>query len=222
MAIPETFYIALCGTILLLGIVYWFWTQVQYLQRKVNLLDNVVYEIKSLVSNLPGPSAVETQSGAEHRDRDNTTNKEEPYANSIQETYAPPPESVAGDLEAERRASEEEFESFSGSTNVKPFKDEPEIKQQAPDDLQPGGLAVPAENVKKLVVENDNSIESPLSSMSLKELRRMAESQGVPGFNELKKKDLIRALRDKVSGIINNDSESRIMSFDEIDAPTLE
>ena len=53
MNIPETFYIALCVTILLLGAIYWFWTQLQYLQRKVNLLDNVVYEMKTLVSNLP-------------------------------------------------------------------------------------------------------------------------------------------------------------------------
>ena len=45
MNVPESFYIALCVTILMLGVVYWFWTQIQYLQRKVNLLDNVVYEM---------------------------------------------------------------------------------------------------------------------------------------------------------------------------------
>lgn len=217
MTIPETFYIALCVTILLLGVVYWFWTQVQYLQRKVNLLDNVVYEIKSLVSNLPGPD-----SNSQRRDvKEALTEEREP----AKETYAPPPESIAGDLEAERAASEEEFESFSGSANIKEFNDEPLNKndvETVPDDLQPGGLAVPAESVKNIKVETDTSIESPLSGMSLKDLRRMAEAQGVPGFNELKKKDLIRALRDKVSGIIKNDSQPRIMSFDEIDAPTFE
>jgi hypothetical protein len=136
---------------------------------------------------------------------------------------------VAGDLDAERRVSEEEFGSFSGEAPLKPFNHEPvqpfkepEQKQDVPDDLQPGGLAVPAEGTKRVTVESDNAVESPLSGMSLKELRRMAESQSVPGFNEMKKKDLIRALRDKVNGIIHNDDQPRMMTFDEIDAPTLE
>lgn len=201
MGLPETFYIALCVTILLLGVVYWFWTQVQYLQRKVNLLDNVVYEMKTLVSNLPGP---QPQAAA----------KEEDYEKPIQENYAPPPESIAGDLEAERLNTEMEFESFSGSTSVQPMKEEPKERvAEVSDDLQPGGLASAAE--KK---ESDSAIESPLSAMSIKELRRMAEANGIPGSGELRKKELIRALRDKVSGIIQ-ESTPNVISFDEIDAP---
>jgi hypothetical protein len=201
MGLPETFYIALCVTILLLGVVYWFWTQVQYLQRKVNLLDNVVYEMKTLVSNLPGP---QPQAAA----------KEEDYEKPIQENYAPPPESIAGDLEAERLNTEMEFESFSGSTPVQPMKEEPKERvAEVSDDLQPGGLATAAE--KK---ESDSAIESPLSAMSIKELRRMAEANGIPGSGELRKKELIRALRDKVSGIIQ-ESTPNVISFDEIDAP---
>lgn len=218
MSIPETFYIALCVTILLLGVVYWFWTQVQYLQRKVNLLDNVVYEIKSLVSNLPGPTVSKSEDN-KHSGNNVDGRDERPVGGFVQEPYAPPPESIAGDLEAERNSSEEEFEAFSGSSDIKEFV---EKSDTVPDDLQPGGLAVPAESGKTVKADTDAAIESPLSGMSLKELRRMAESQGIPGFSELKKKDLIRALRDKVSNIINNDDQPRILSFDEIDAPTLE
>jgi len=221
--VSETFYIALCVTILLLGIVYWFWTQVQYLQRKVNLLDNVVYEIKTLMSNLPGPDSGPRLAVSEEPAKGD--NQEFMPATS-QEPYAPPPESIAGDLEAERNSSEEEFENFSGSVQMKPMVEEPR-PSELPDELQPGGLAQPAksEENKNVKGETDSSIESPLSSLGLKDLRRMAEAQGIPGFNELKKKDLIRALRDKVSGIINNNEsqaqpEPQIISFDMIDAPT--
>jgi hypothetical protein len=202
MSIPETFYIALCVTILLLGVVYWFWTQVQYLQRKVNLLDNVVYEMKTLVSNLPGPQMTQK-----------IDKEEEEYETPIQESYAPPPESVAGDLEAERLVTEMEFDTFSGSAPIQPLKEE-DVKENVTDDLQPGGLASASSDKK----ESDSSIESPLSGMSIKELRRMAEANGVPGSGELRKKELIRALRDKVSGIIN-ESKPNVISFDEIDAP---
>jgi len=265
MNIPETFYIALCVTILLLGVIYWFWTQVQYLQRKVNLLDNVVYEMKTLVSNLPpggGSSAdvappvkfqTEFQRPSSNNDDDDETHEEA----NIETPYAPPPESVAGDLEAERLASEIEFDNFSGANDasgvnirvsenyapppnddkrgVNDYADAPEVA----DDLQPGGLAVPASAApatatkKRSVVppsDVDPSLESPLSSMSIKDLRRMAEANNIPGANELKKKDLIKALRDKVGTIIGNDADVaaaaepplQTLSFDDIDAPNAE
>jgi hypothetical protein len=230
MNIPETFYIALCVTILMLGIVYWFWTQVQYLQRKVNLLDNVVYEMKTFIANLPGPEA---KSG-------NTfmpvpPQEESPVAN----VYNPPPESVAGDLEAERLASEIEFEPFAGENNNSDhsqhmehiehvvetvYSEPPEDSTkhvEVNDDLQPGGLASGASvDSKQVDVFTDSAIESPLSSMSIKELRRMAEANNIPGSAELKKRDLIRALRDKVGQIIGTGSkDSNVLSFDDIGAP---
>lgn len=212
MNLPETFYIALCVTILLLGAIYWFWTQLQYLQRKVNLLDNVVYEMKTLVANLP----VASPSGPPPMVYTNTEFvHDEPVAAA---PYAPPPESVAGDLEAERMASELEFDSFAGA--AAPVEEVPAVVAPVNDELQPGGLASP-ETGKRL---SDTSIESPLNSMSIKELRRMAEANGIPGSSELKKRDLIRALREKVSTIVNPgataaDDGPKIISFDDISAP---
>jgi hypothetical protein len=227
MNLPETFYIALCVTILLLGAIYWFWTQLQYLQRKVNLLDNVVYEMKTLVSNLPAATQVVASpmeySGGSGNDSGPAHME---FSHEEQVPYAPPPESVAGDLEAERMASELEFDSFSG-VNVAHVEEQhtsPVTYVEPPvnDDLQPGGLASP--DAGKRV--NDTSIESPLNSMSIKELRRMAEANGIPGSSELKKKDLVRALREKVSTIVNPaavaaaaDDGPKIISFDDIAAP---
>ena len=58
----------------------------------------------------------------------------------------------------------------------------------------------------------------------------MAEANNIPGANELKKKDLIKALRDKVGTIISNDADGapsaeaplQTLSFDDIDAPNAE
>jgi hypothetical protein len=53
----------------------------------------------------------------------------------------------------------------------------------------------------------------------------MAEANGIPGSSELKKRDLIRSLRDKVSTIVNpgpaagSDDAPKIISFDDIAAP---
>jgi len=231
MNLPETFYIALCVTILMLGAIYWFWTQLQYLQRKVNLLDNVVYEMKTLVSNLPAQAAAAAAAQAVVTgppdmapvSYDSGVSGNTDFASSeVPPPYAPPPESVAGDLEAERMASEMEFDSFAGTapTTTVPTT----VQTQVPDELQPGGLA--SGESKKV---SDTSIESPLASMSIKDLRRMAEANGIPGSSELKKRDLIRSLRDKVSTIVNpgsasvadasNDDAPRIISFDDIAAP---
>ena len=239
MNIPETFYIALCVTILMLGVVYWFWTQIQYLQRKVNLLDNVVYEMKTLVSNLPGQGG--SSAGPGHipsfvAEQEYPVPKSNMVSNSDDDSsaapYAPPPESVAGDIEAERVASELEFNDFSGaSKDYNSPSDEQEIVTEntvlndvveLQDDLRPGGLAVPSDEQPKKRSEqsSDAAIESPLNSMSIKELRRMAEANSIPGASEMRKRDLVRVLRNKVSNIINtNNEDSGVISLDTVEAP---
>jgi len=234
MNIPETFYIALCVTILILGVIYWFWTQVQYLQRKVNLLDNVVYEMKTLVSNLPGNTPSPPPQFTAQTEYPTPDTTQVPMMDGP--AYEPPPDSVAGDIDAERRASELEFDSFSGGVQMQvkesyappeetvtiPVVEAPPPEEEnISDDLRVGGLAAPPPAVKKQTT-SDASIESPLNSLSIKELRRMAEANGIPGAAELRKKELITALRNKVSTIINNAEPAEaphVLSFDDIDAP---
>lgn len=210
MQLPESFYIALCGTILLLGVIYWFWTQTQYIQRKVSLLENVVYEMKTLVSNLPGHFA---QTQHEPEQSDSPVQIEQSEIVEEQKPYAPPPESVAGDLEEERNNSEQEFSNFAGTAS----------DEQQNDELAPGGLAFPDDKGLQDSSSGDKSLESPLQTLTTKELRRMAEANGIPGASELKKKDLVKALRNTVSSIIqNSEKPTNIMSFEEISAPLTE
>jgi len=216
MLVPEIFYIALCVTILMLGIVYWFWTQFQYLQRKINLLDNVVYEMKTFITNLPGP--VKNNIVEPTPSYQNNTLVEE-NQEVVPTVYNPPPESIAGDLDAERLASEVEFEPFSGeniASDTPIYTSPQEDNTVTSDDLQPGGLA--SADVKKVTAFSDTSIESPLASMSIKELRRMAEANNIPGSAEMRKRDLIKLLRDKVGQIIGQEQE-KIISFDDVGAP---
>ena len=158
-------------------------------------------------------------------------------------------------MEAERLASEIEFEVFSGASDdthrdnyLAPLEDGSDEGNEGSgssggsdgyggngsndgsggngnsdenDELQPGGLAL-ADDTKKVSAFSDSSIESPLSSMSIKELRRMAEANNIPGSAELRKKDLIKALRDKVGQIISGEQpkdNGGVLSFDEIEAP---
>jgi hypothetical protein len=223
MNVPESFYIALCVTILMLGVVYWFWTQIQYVQRKLNLLENVVYEMKTLVANLPGPGG---GGGGDVAPPFTAEPTYPPPVDNEQPPYAPPPESVAGDIEAERMASEVEFPDFAGEKRYSEPVEEP-VVEQAParggeenDDLQPGGLASAAVDTEaKKRSETEAALDSPLNSLSIKELRRMAEANNIPGASEMRKRDLVRVLRNKVSNIINSGEQPQVISLDSIGAP---
>ena len=48
----------------------------------------------------------------------------------------------------------------------------------------------------------------------------MAEANNIPGFSEMRKRDLVRVLRSKVSRIINNSGPENVLSLDAIDAPS--
>ena len=63
MNLSDTFYVALCMTVLILGAVYWFWTQNQFMLRKLNLLENIVYEMKMALSTGPPQGAPAADNG---------------------------------------------------------------------------------------------------------------------------------------------------------------
>jgi hypothetical protein len=183
MNLSDTFYVALCMTILILGVVYWFWTQNQFVLRKLNLLNNIVFEMRA------------------------QQNKEEvPDGFTPPAVYAPAPGSEMGDdedlLHEELRA---EVETMRADAAPAEFKEpEPEREEAAPannqgtsieelaepidSELQPGGVG---SNVKEIVTSN------VLESMTIKELRRLAEQRGISGTSNMKKPALITALREK-------------------------
>jgi len=166
MNLPDSFYIALCMTVLMLGIVYWFWSQNQYLLRKINLLENIVYELKTICTS-PPPIPVEPTS------------------------YPPAPSSVIEeDSEEEILAELLEMDEEALHPLQRP-PSPPATPPSEEDDLQPGGVG---SGIKE-VTESTNMLET----MTLKELRRLAEQRGIKGATELKKKELLSQLKGAIS-----------------------
>lgn len=235
MNIPETFYVALATTILLLAALYWVWTQLQYAHTKLSVLETIVYELKAATPDHGGGSS----------------QQHEAHPN-----YAPPPSSVLGDdddddlleehlaeeagtieddfdcavggpadeaegaeaAEGAERAEAEDAEaaeaaepaetvaaeaghqssSSSGSAMALPLPQEEEASAL----LQPGGSLLASGRATasfsspfRAGSSSSSSITDPLQALTLKELRRLAEQRGVPGAPELKKKELLAALR---------------------------
>ena len=200
MNLSDTFYVALCMTVLILGAVYWFWTQNQFMLRKLNLLENIVYEMKMALSTGPPLGAPADDNGAG-------------VGGLNQTSYAPAPGSVMSDDDAELlnddlhgalggRSEEQPFVPVSQESPVlevsesavysKPV-DEPTAApvELAPvpvsDDLQPGGVGSGVPDAK--------AGTNPYDSMKLTELRRLAESRGISGAKDMRKQALIDALR---------------------------
>jgi hypothetical protein len=170
-------------SILICGVVYWFWTQNQYVLRKLHLLNNIVFEMRTQLnkdSNITAPDAF------------------------IEPTvYAPAPGSVMGDdedllhetLHEQVTSVEEEVPTVTPFQTVETSvgtASAPEIQ----DDLMPGGT----NNVKTESVSNTSVIES----MSLKELRRLGEQRGISGASSMKKTALITALREAPKPEVEN------------------
>jgi len=167
MNLPDSFYIALCMTVLILGIVYWFWSQTQFLLRKINLLENIVYELKTICTSPPSAPVEPKQ-------------------------YPPAPSSVIEEDEDQdlihAELLEEEMEEALHPLQRSSTPPSPPSEEE---DLQPGGVG---SGIKELT-ESSNMLES----MTLKELRRLAEQRGIKGAAELKKKELLSQLKGNIS-----------------------
>jgi hypothetical protein len=174
MNISDTFYIALCMTILIIGVVYWFWTQTQHLQRKINLLENIVYEFKaSMVA--PNPSS----SG---------------NAGTMESSYPPAVMEEDDDLLHETLHSDI-------SPALPPMQDSeesPGATVSLSDDLQPGGVG---SGLDELMTPEPKIKSSALDGMTLKELRRLAEQRNIPNASGLRKQALIEALRGETKAL---------------------
>lgn len=196
MNLSDTFYVALCMTVLILGVVYWFWTQNQYIQRKLNLLENIVFEMKTQISNLASAP-------------DNLSMPTMPAGLPVPgltptglapATYAPAPADDEDDLlheDLHAQASPLKEDDFTdmptpvANVLVTPSAPSSPVSAEG-DDLQPGGVG---SGVEEKVMPDSTAGQGALDGMTLKELRRLAEIRGVSGATHLRKQQLIDALR---------------------------
>ena len=225
MSFTDTFYFALCMTVLLLGVVYWFWTQNQYLQRKLNMLELIVLELKSAFNSAvtapdailnaalaPAPTPVSTKyapppaldetddvlhsnlmAAETTEEADGIAEFEDLGGEAEPLTMAPPPPSVPVMTED---TTPGDFTSAWGAEDESPLLSTAGASEV---DLQPGGGA----SVKEFVQPDSDASTSVLDGMSLKELRRLAEQKNIPNAKQMKKHELIPAIRHATAKPIN-------------------
>jgi hypothetical protein len=188
MNLSDTFYIALCMTILILGVVYWFWTQNQFVLRKLNLLNNIVFEMRASQpskEDIPVPASVYPPAPGSELGEDEDLVHEELH-NEVESMRLAAASATVGADEV-KEFSEPEADSKPVATEQVGTSIE-ELAEPLENDLQPGGVG---SSVKEVVSSN------VLESMTIKELRRLAEQRGVSGTSNMKKPAVLAALREK-------------------------
>ena len=133
------------------------------------MLENIVYEMKtSLHRNAPEAADLNPA------------------------TYAPAPSSVLGeDDDIEHEELLNEVEESDVNTMAESVSEPVVADAVIPDALQPGGVG---SGVKNIAIPDSSAKGSVLDSMTLKELRRLAEQKGVSGADKLRKPALIEAI----------------------------
>jgi hypothetical protein len=198
----ESIFLILSGAVLAAGILYWFWSHIQLTQKKVQLLENAVFELRGLQGLGSGSSGSGSSGSGSPGQVPEYKDDDEGMVETGEEAEESdwPPTSVGG-----------------GSTPLSAL-------DQAPVDLQPGGrIGVPESEVKEVSTDKDTQFrelfiqhetrvptpQSPiqtqsqesLESMPVKELRRLAEQRGLTGVSELRKKELLAALRNQITSV---------------------
>ena len=190
----ESIFLILSGAILAAGVLYWFWSHIQLTQKKVQLLENAIFELRGMLSS-----------------RDPLLTPELPPA------PAPAPASTSEPVYADLADDEDDWDQAPSPSPSQPIASTPlEALHNDNPDLQPGGrIEVPsatsqAEQFRELFIQHEkvdkvekvdkdksDSSES-LEAMPVRELRRLAEQRGLTGVSDMKKKELLASLRQTV------------------------
>lgn len=183
----ESIFLILSAVILTAGILYWFWSHIQLVQKKVQLLENAVFEMQGKLSKAPEPAPASpvapppSPSTPAYQDLDDDDWNEKP-------------------VEVEQMSTSLESLGLEGAPAV--------VEETVAEELQPGGRVEPETAFRELFVGADSVVESPqteartpesLDSMPLRDLRRLAEQRGIQGAGEMRKKAILEALKAQIA-----------------------
>jgi hypothetical protein len=229
----ETIFLLLSGVILFAGVLYWFWSHLQLTQKKVQLLENAVFELRGMLASRPdtGGGTVISGSGAPEAAYKDLTDDED-----------------LGDLgerEVEWADEENASEGEVAHLQVEKIVDTPDEQaeeaqaQEETDALQPGGRiqapdvveveesAIGAEKFLTMFAADEGSAAPPasgsqsLEGMPVRELRRLAEERSIKNAEAMKKKELLAALRAQ-AGTATLDLTSMGVVVNKEEVPVLE
>lgn len=212
----ETLFLVLSGAILAAGVLYWLWSHIQLTQKKVQLLENAVFELRGMLTSGSGPSG--PGSGPASGPAPASASGPAPASGP-----AAPYKDLADDDWETPDAGTADVAQVSTPLPILELGSGPQGQVQVPasDDLMPGGRAgqeVSAEQFRELFISSD-AVAAPgssgssvsaldaskpqtpesLESMPLKELRRLAEQRGIKGSADMRKKEILSALRSQIS-----------------------
>jgi len=188
----ESMFLILSGVILASGVLYWFWSHIQLTQKKVQLLENAVFELRSMLS----PGLVE--SGLP-----NESQEQPEYKDLEDDDWTEPQVQVQAPVPVQVQVQE--------PATITIIREEPAhvdfmAELQARESLVQTNVVTVNDNVNENENDNENdndkTVETEdnqtLEGLTLKVLRSMASQRGITGTSDMKKKDVIAALRGTV------------------------
>jgi hypothetical protein len=225
----EIVFLILSGAILMAGILYWFWSHLQLTQKKVQLLENAVFELRGMLTQRPEPPV----SGSD--DRVSSGSDGSSSSGEVAATYTDlSDDDWVAEEESQNRETGATIEHMSTPLAALHAVEEQRtvsVVREGADDLAPGGRMMPAAVAEEKTVDlhalvreeeqfrelfiggtsvadtpekkmsSSNSVSSnteALESMPVKELRRLAEQRGISGAADMRKKEILSALRNQV------------------------
>lgn len=223
----ETIFIILSGAILVAGVLYWLWSHIQLTQKKVQLLENAVFELRSmLAARGTEPPAPVMMGGAAGPIVEDVIGSSAPAAKSSEykdleddDWHEPASESDVKNIPLVSTPLDVDVAAAAPALVVNEAPREP-----ISEDLMPGGrISVPegvdAQPLRELTL-GDVTAAAPrdderfrdffkqpevartpesLESMPVKELRRLAEQRGITGAADMRKKEILAALRQQIT-----------------------
>ena len=230
----ESIFLILSGVILAAGVLYWFWSHIQLTQKKVQLLESAVFELRGLLTPAPQPSDPTGPTGPA-----GPAGPTGPEAET-EEDWAP------ASAEEFKSTPLESLESLEKTVDLQPRsgggKEGMDLQPRSLDldleDLQPGGGAKVGEpegqdGFRELFIQHDPPMVSAnpanpaspapkpeatpesLDAMPVRELRRLAEQRGLTNVSDMRKKELLAALRQQIGAPV---IVERIVDLEETDA----
>jgi hypothetical protein len=189
--------------VLAAGVLYWFWSHIQLTQKKVQLLENAVFELRGMMTGGPGLDTPAHASAEEVAPVYNDLADDEAEGGDWEKLPSPPSPQTPGSTSLEALASD--------TTDLQPGgraigidltvseQEEPKAENQFRELFIQHEQRVPTPVTSKEVSAKEVSTEQSLESMPVKELRRLAEQRGLTGVSDLKKKELLSALRQQIA-----------------------
>ena len=205
----EVIFLILSGVILMAGILYWFWSHIQLTQKKVQLLENAVFELRGMLANKgpepPVPTSTSTSTTVYKDLKDDE--EEEDWAPATADQIA----HVSTPLDALDSAENTGTADLVPGGHISPppavveeeISLEQKLAERSQQESQFRELFVASVPPKTEVVPSPQPQEqqpsaASLESMPVKELRRLAEERGIAGAAEMRKKDILTALRSQI------------------------